>query len=51
MKKKMFYGFSLFVFLFMIAIWPIASAELAELQSETEYVDQQPATEVVSLPK
>ena len=42
----MFYGFSLFVLLFMIVIWQVAAAELTELQSETQDSDQQPATEL-----
>ncbi|MFD2517129.1 hypothetical protein [Salinimicrobium flavum] len=34
MKKKIFYGFSFFVFLFTMVVWQFAAAELAELQDE-----------------
>ena len=35
MQKKLFYGFSLFVFLFLLVAWQFAASELAELQSKS----------------
>lgn len=50
MKKKVFYGFSLFVFLFMIAAWQLAAAELADLQSGKEKLsDKEPEVELALL--
>ena len=51
MKKKIFYGFSFFVFLFMIAAWQLAAAELADLQSGKDKIDNQdPNKELAFLP-
>lgn len=50
MKKKVFYGFSFFVFLFMIAAWQIAAAELATLQSDEEKLgEKEPEVELALL--
>jgi hypothetical protein len=36
MKKKLFFGFTLFVMLFTLVAWQYASAELVELQEKTD---------------
>lgn len=46
MKKRMFYGFTLFVFLFMLVAWQFAAAELAELQTETKTPVEKPESQV-----
>ena len=34
MKKRLFYGFALFITLFMLVAWQFAAAELADIQTE-----------------
>ena len=46
----MFFGFSLFVFLFMLAAWQVAAAELAELKSQPRDVAQKKHTELALFP-
>lgn len=41
MKKRMFFGFTLFVIMFTMVAWQFAAAELAEIQSETKPVAEQ----------
>lgn len=49
MKKRMFYGFTLFVFLFMLVAWQFAAAELAELQAKPKSPVQEKETELAVL--
>ena len=49
MKKKMFYGFTLFVFLFMLVAWQIAAAELAELQAQPSSSVEESESELAML--
>ena len=49
MKKKMFYGFSFFVFLTLLAAWQLASAELASLQSQKDTTTPKQSTELALL--
>lgn len=37
MKKRLFYGFALFITLFMLVIWQFAAAELADIETKQEY--------------
>jgi hypothetical protein len=46
MKKRMFYGFTLFVVLFMLVAWQFAAAELAEIQAEPENPSDKDQTEL-----
>ncbi|MFV8836983.1 hypothetical protein [Salinimicrobium soli] len=46
MKKRMFYGFTLFVSLFMLVAWQFAAAELAQLQSKSKIPSQKDKTEL-----
>lgn len=34
MKKRLFYGFALFISLFMLVAWQFAAAELVDIQTE-----------------
>jgi hypothetical protein len=47
MKKRMFYGFTLFVVLFLLVAWQFAAAELAELQSKPKVPSEKEKTELV----
>lgn len=49
MKKRMFYGFTLFVFLFMLVAWQFAAAELAELQSKQNNSAEEKKSEMALL--
>ncbi len=49
MKKRMFYGFTLFVFLFMLVAWQFAAAELAELQAKPKSSPVQKKSELAML--
>ncbi|GHA45029.1 hypothetical protein GCM10007103_27770 [Salinimicrobium marinum] len=40
MKKKLFFGFTLFVMLFTMVAWQYASAELVELQNKTDITEK-----------
>ena len=41
MKKKIFFGFTLFAMLFTLVAWQFAAAELVELQKKSLQVEQE----------
>jgi hypothetical protein len=47
MKKRLFYGFALFITLFMLFIWQIAAAELADIQTERRSAIQEKTSQYV----
>ena len=47
MKKRLFFGFSLFVGLFLLVAWQVAAAELADLQTQPESSMEEKVSEVV----
>lgn len=47
MKKRMFFGFALFVAIFMSIAWQFAVAELADIQSKAKPSIKEQTTEVV----
>ncbi|MGB7785591.1 MAG: hypothetical protein WBL27_05770 [Salinimicrobium sp.] len=49
MKKRMFYGFTLFVFLFLLVAWQFAAAELAELQAQPKSPVEEKESELAIL--
>ena len=46
MQKKLFYGFTLFVFLFLLIAWQFAATELAELQSKSNTTIEEPDSQL-----
>ncbi|WP_424492497.1 hypothetical protein [Salinimicrobium sp. GXAS 041] len=41
MKKRMFFGLTIFAMLFTLVAWQYASAELVELEKKPEFSQQQ----------